>query len=789
MLAVMRILVVDVGGSHVKLLATEATGPRRFDSGPELTPDQLVAGVKDHSADWHYEVATIGIPSPVLRGAVMEEPWNLGRGWVGFDFEAALGVPTRVINDAAMQALGSDEGGRMLFLGLGSGLGTALVDEGKVEGLELAHLPFHGLTFEDVCGQRGLDALGEDAWRAAVLEATELLRAAVAAEYVVLGGGNVRLMKELPPRIRRGHNDRAFEGGFRLWADGPPLSPAWRALHAHARLRSAADPGASARLVPSHPPSLATTERASSGEASLSALFESDPRRAQAFTLRLDELVVDYSKNHVDTETMRLLVELARTTGVEDLRDRMFAGKAINNTEGRAVLHTALRNRSNRPVLVDGRDVMPDVAAALDHMRQFSAAVRSGTWTGHTGARITDVVNIGIGGSDLGPAMATAALEPYTDGGPRLHFVSNVDGAHIGQTLRRLEPATTLFIVASKTFTTQETMANARTAREWFLERAKDEAHIARHFVAVSTNDAEVRRFGIAPEQMFVFWDWVGGRYSVWSSIGLPVTLAAGFERCDEMLDGAFRMDEHFRTAPIEQNIPMVLGLLGVWYASVLGMDTHAVLPYEQRLHRLPAYLQQLDMESNGKRVDRHGSPVPVGTGPIVWGEPGTNGQHAFFQLLHQGTRVVPCDFLVGLESAYPLGEHHRLLLANCFAQTEALMRGKTEAEVRAELAAHGYAGDALEQLVPHKVFPGNRPSTTIVYRTLDARTLGMLLAMYEHKVFTMGAVWGVNSFDQWGVELGKQLAKRIDAELADDVDTTTHDASTNQLINMARRR
>ncbi|MCC7240722.1 MAG: glucose-6-phosphate isomerase [Acidobacteria bacterium] len=519
----------------------------------------------------------------------------------------------------------------------------------------------------------------------------------------------------------------------------------------------------------------------------LSALFHDSLTRAETFTLRHDVFVVDYSKTHVTSETMRLLIDLARAAGVESLRDRMFAGDPINTTEGRAVLHTALRNRSTRPVMVDGRDVMPDVRAALAHAGAFSRAVRGGAWTGHTGARITDVVNIGIGGSDLGPAMATAALEPYAGEGPRLHFVSNVDGAHIGQTLRHLDPRTTLFVIASKTFTTQETMTNARTAREWFLASASDEAHIARHFVAVSTNDLEVRRFGIGPEQMFVFWDWVGGRYSVWSSIGLPVALAVGPEQFEQMLDGAFAMDEHFRTAPIAENIPMVLGLIGVWYASVLGLDTQAVLPYEQLLHRLPAYLQQLDMESNGKRVDRHGRPVSVGTGPIVWGEPGTNGQHAFYQLLHQGTRVVPCDFLVGLESPYPLGDHHRLLLANCFAQTEALMRGKDEASVRADLAAQGLEGEALERLVPHKMFPGNRPSTTIVYRKLDARTLGMLLAMYEHKVFTMGAVWGVNSFDQWGVELGKQLAKRIDADLAAEADTAGHDASTNQLINLAR--
>jgi len=756
----MRILVVDVGGTHVKLMVTGAE-PRRFDSGDGFTPQQLIAGIRQHTAGWAFDVATIGIPSPVLRGAVMEEPWNLGRGWVAFDYEGEMGVPTRIINDAAMQALGSDEGGRMLFLGLGSGLGTALVDDGRVVALELAHLPFRDQTFEDYCGQRGLRSLGEEAWKPVVLEAAELLRAAVAAEYVVLGGGNVRLFADLPARIRRGSNDRAFAGGFRVWANERPVAAPWKPLQAHA---------------------------ATWRERSLAHLFEHDPERAARHTLRLGDLVVDYSKNHVDAETMQRLAGLARAMGVETLRDRMFAGEAINTTEGRAVLHTALRNRSDRPVLVQGRDIMPDVRAALDHMRTFSAAVREGRWTGHTGARVTDVVNIGIGGSDLGPAMAVAALEPYTTGGPRLHFVSNVDGAHIGQTLKSLDAASTLFIVASKTFTTQETMANARTARDWFLAAARDEAQIAKHFVAVSTNEPEVRRFGIAPAQMFGFWDWVGGRYSVWSSIGLPVAIAVGFTRFEELLEGAFQMDEHFRTAPIEQNIPMVLGLVGAWYASVLGVDTHAVLPYEQLLHRLPAYLQQLDMESNGKRVDRRGRPVGLGTGPIVWGEPGTNGQHAFYQLLHQGTRQVTCDFLVGLESPYPLGDHHRLLLANCFAQTEALMHGKAEAAVRHELTSQGLSGEALEALVPHKVFPGNRPSTTIVYRTLDPRTLGMLLAMYEHKVFTMGALWGINSFDQWGVELGKQLARRIDGDLTADVDTHAHDGSTNQLINLARR-
>ncbi len=786
----MRVLVVDVGGTHVKLLRSGLDTPRKFDSGDGFTPAELVAGVKANTSDWAYDVASIGIPAPVLRGEVMAEPWNLGTGWIGFDFEEALGVPVRMINDAAMQALGSYEGGRMLFLGLGSGLGTALVDDGRVVPLELAHLPFRDQTFEDICGQRGLVALGEASWRAAVAEAAEILRAAVVAEYVVLGGGNVRLIKELPDGVRRGHNDRAFEGGFRLWADGAIVPTAWRTLAAHAAAWRESLAATAADIEPlaastADMPEARPAERAFRPR-HLASLFE-DPARASAFTLRLDDLVVDYSKTHVEPETMKLLHGLAVATGVETLRDRMFAGEPINVTEGRAVLHVALRNRSNRPMLVDGRDVMPEVNAALDHMRRFSEAVRQGQWTGYSGAPIRDVVNIGIGGSDLGPVMAVAALTPYGREGPRMHFVSNVDGTHIGETLRTLDPATTLFVIASKTVTTQETMTNAQTARAWFLERAKDEAHIARHFVAVSTNEGEVRRFGIGAEQMFVFWDWVGGRYSLWSSIGLPVALSIGFSRFQELLDGAHAMDEHYRTAPSARNIPIPLGLLGAWYTSLLGAESHAVLPYEQYLHRLPAYLQQLDMESNGKRVDRDGHPVGIPTGPIVWGEPGTNGQHAFYQLLHQGTRLVSTDFLVGLESHHDLGDHHRLLLANCIAQTEALMRGKTEAEVRAELAAQGLDANAIERLVPHKVFPGNRPSTTIVYRKLDPRTLGMIVAMYEHKVFTMGALWNVNSFDQWGVELGKQLAKRVDADLRSSGPATGHDGSTNGLIGLVK--
>ena len=756
----MRVLVVDVGGTHVKLMHSGGPDARKFDSGDGFTPQQVVAGIKANTVDWTYDVITIGIPSPVLRGKVTEEPWNLGKGWVAFDWAAALGKPVRIINDAAMQALGSDEGGRMLFIGLGSGLGTALVDDGRVVALELAHFPYKGQTLEDVLGQRGLAALGEAAWKAAVLEGAELLRAAMAAEYIVLGGGNARLFETLPDGVRRGHNDKAFEGGFRAW-DRPEI----------------AGGGPSPLEALS---SFAPREH-------LRELFAKDPSRAQTFFLTVGgHLFIDYSKNLITPDSMTALFGLARTTGVEALRDRMFAGAAINSTEQRAVLHVALRNRSRRPMMIDGRDVMPDVRAALDHMRSFSEAVRNGTWVGYTGLRITDVVNIGIGGSDLGPAMVAKALAPYAREGPRTHFVSNVDGAHLADTLRALHPATTLFTVASKTFTTQETMANARSARDWFLARAKDDAAVARHFVAISTNAAAVTEFGIAPENMFGFWDWVGGRYSLWSSIGLPIAIAAGYGHFEQLLDGAHEMDEHFRTAPLEQNAPIILGLLGVWYSSVLGADSHAVLPYEQRLERLPAYLQQLEMESNGKRVDRHGRLVGVQTSPIVWGEPGTNGQHAFFQLLHQGTRLVSADFLVGIESHDQLGDHHRLLVANCLAQTEALMRGKTEAEVRDELTAQGHSGAALDELVPHKVFPGNRPSTTIVYRRLGPRTLGMLLALYEHRVFTMGAVWQINSFDQWGVELGKQLAATVAKDLASATETP-HDSSTTQLIRLAK--
>jgi glucose-6-phosphate isomerase len=522
--------------------------------------------------------------------------------------------------------------------------------------------------------------------------------------------------------------------------------------------------------------------------------FRQDPGRFDRFSRRIGELLVDYSKHLVTGDTLGLLQRLARERGVEALRDRMFAGERINITEDRPVLHVALRNRSGRSIVVDGSDVMPAVKVALDHMRTFSERIRSGAAAGFSGLRITDVVNIGIGGSDLGPAMVTQALTPYGREGPRLHFVSNVDGAHLAETLRQLHPATTLFIIASKTFTTEETMMNARSAREWFLQKTGSPSsasstddrvadRIAKHFVAVSTNEREVRQFGIDPANMFVFWDWVGGRYSLWSSIGLPISIAAGFGRFEQLLEGAHQIDEHFRTAPIEDNLPITLGLLGLWYADFLGAETQAVLPYDQYLQRLPAYLQQLDMESNGKRVDREGRIVDVPSGPVVWGEPGTNGQHAFYQLIHQGTRLIPCDFLVAAQAHHDLPGHHDTLVANCLAQSEALAFGKTEDEARAELEQQGLAPDAVARLLPHKVFPGNKPSTTFAYRRLGPKTLGMLLALYEHKVFVMGALWNINSFDQWGVELGKQLAKRIRPELEGDGLITTHDASTNGLM------
>jgi glucose-6-phosphate isomerase len=523
--------------------------------------------------------------------------------------------------------------------------------------------------------------------------------------------------------------------------------------------------------------------------AHLRDLFAADPQRFDRFSLEVEDMLVDFSKNRVTEETMTLLFDLARQARVFEWRDRMFSGDKINRTENRAVLHVALRNRSSRPILVDGMDVMPDVNAVLARMRKFTDAVRSGVWKGHTGKRITDIVNIGIGGSDLGPAMASLALRPYWQPGMRAHFVSNVDGTHLAEALRDLSPHQTLFVVESKTFTTQETLMNARSARAWLTDKLGSEAAVPKHFVAVSTATEEVRKFGIDTDNMFAFWDWVGGRYSLWSAIGLPIALLIGIDRFEEMLAGGHAMDEHFRVAPMERNVPVVLGMLGVWYANFLGAATHAILPYDQYLSRFAAYFQQGDMESNGKRVDREGRFIEdYTTGPIVWGEPGTNGQHAFYQLLHQGTRLVPCDFIAPLESHNPMGKHHDVLLANFFAQTEALMRGKTQGEARAELEAQKLPPERVAELVPHKTFPGNRPTTSFVVTKVTPRTLGMLVAMYEHKIFVQGVVWEIFSFDQWGVELGKQLAKKIEPELEGKGVVTGHDASTNALINRYKR-
>ena len=518
-------------------------------------------------------------------------------------------------------------------------------------------------------------------------------------------------------------------------------------------------------------------------------LFAKDPRRAETFSLRWHDILLDYSKNRITAETLSLLHQLLKEAKVGDLRDRMFRGEKINLTENRAVLHIALRRPADQPLTVDGHNIMPEVEKVRQQMKVFSEKVRSGEWKGYTGQPVSNIVNLGIGGSDLGPVMVTEALKPYARRDLRLHFVSNIDSTHLAETLRTCHPANTLFLVASKTFTTQETLTNAHSARKWFLEESRDEKHIAKHFVALSTNEAEVRKFGIDPANMFPFWDWVGGRYSLWSAIGLSIALSIGYERFAELLAGAHAMDEHFLKTPAGQNLPMTLAMLGIWYNNFHGAQTHAILPYDQYLHRFPAYFQQGDMESNGKRVDREGKPVAWDTGPIIWGEPGTNGQHAFYQLIHQGTKLIPCDFLASVETFNPMGKHHDILLANFFAQTEALMKGKTETEARSELEKEGLKGEALEKLLPHKVFPGNRPTNSILVQRFDPKTLGALIALYEHKIFVQGAVWNINSYDQMGVELGKQLAKKIEPELEKSGSVSSHDSSTNLLINDYKRR
>ncbi|SUB01775.1 Glucose-6-phosphate isomerase [Pannonibacter phragmitetus] len=515
---------------------------------------------------------------------------------------------------------------------------------------------------------------------------------------------------------------------------------------------------------------------------SLRNLFAADPKRFDKLSVRDGDLLIDFSKSQLTAETISLLCRFAREAGLETQRTAMFAGEKINGTEKRAVLHTALRNQSDEPVLVDGVDVMPDVRGVLADMGDFAEGIRSGDIASASGVPFTDVINIGIGGSDLGPVMTTLALAPYHDG-PRLHYVSNVDGAHIADTLKDLDPATTLVIVASKTFTTIETMTNARTARAWIAE-ALGEAAVGAHFCAVSTAQDKVSAFGIEEDRVFGFWDWVGGRYSVWSAIGLPLMIAIGPDAFAEFLEGAHAMDEHFRTAPLEQNLPVLLGLTGVWNRNAMGYAARAVLPYDQRLSRLPAYLQQLDMESNGKRVTLDGTTVETETGPLVWGEPGTNGQHAFYQLLHQGTTVIPCEFIVAAKGHEPeLAHHHEMLVANCLAQSEALMLGKTLDEAKAQLKAAGMAADEVERLAPHKVFPGNRPSITIVHDQLTPFALGRLIALYEHRVFVEGVIWGINSFDQWGVELGKELATALLPMVKGEAPADGKDASTRGLL------
>jgi glucose-6-phosphate isomerase len=769
----MRVLVVDIGGTHVKVLATGQDQPRDLPSGPALTAEEMVAGVKTLVTGWRYDVVSIGYPGPVLHGRPLAEPYHLASGWVGFDYETAFGCPVKLVNDAAMQALGSYRGGKMLFLGLGTGLGSSLIVDGIVEPMELGHLPYRDGTFEDYIGLHGLEAHGLAQWRRHVEDVVGRLIAALEPEDVVLGGGNVHQLGKLPPGCRAGDNANAFLGGFRLWEDsdrptrseemkGRPMlqklpltaRPAWKALEAHYE-----------KIRPLH----------------LRTLFADDATRGERLTAEAVGIHLDYSKNRVTDETLALLCRLAEASALRDRIDAMFRGDKINLTENRAVLHVALRAPRAAAIVVDGKDVVPEVHAVLDAMADFANQVRSGAWKGHTGKPIRNVVNIGIGGSDLGPVMAYEALKHYSDRAMTFRFVSNVDGTDLVEATRDLDPMETLFIVSSKTFTTLETMTNAESARQWLLAGlGGDVKAVAKHFVAVSTNAREVSAFGIDTENMFGFWDWVGGRYSMDSAIGLSTMLAVGPENFRALLSGFHQMDEHFRTAPFERNLPVLLGLLTVWYTDFFGAETVAILPYEQYLKRFPAYLQQLTMESNGKHVTREGAEIGYPTGPIYWGEPGTNGQHSFYQLIHQGTRLIPCDFIAFDHPLNPLGRHHDMLLANVFAQTEALAFGKTPAQVRAE--------GTLDSLVPHRVFPGNRPSNTILVERLTPETLGKLVALYEHSVFTQGAIWDIDSFDQWGVELGKVLAQKIIPELESRMEPALgHDSSTNTLIRRYR--
>ncbi len=518
-------------------------------------------------------------------------------------------------------------------------------------------------------------------------------------------------------------------------------------------------------------------------ETNIRDLFAQDGERFEKFSILFEDILVDFSKNRIDETTFALLIQLAKECKLAEAIKAMYTGDKINQTEGRPVLHIALRNQSNKAIFVEGKDVMPEVNAVLAKMEKFSNAIISGEWKGYTGKPITDIVNIGIGGSDLGPVMVTEALKSYKTR-LNLHFVSNIDGTHLAEALKIVDPETTLFLVASKTFTTQETMTNAHSARAWFLESGAKEDDIAKHFAALSTNAKDVSAFGIDTENMFEFWDWVGGRYSLWSAIGLSICLGIGFENFKQLLAGAHAADEHFEKTPFEENIPVILGMLGIWYINFHGAETQAILPYDQYLHRFAAYFQQGDMESNGKHIDRNGNPVDYETGPIIWGEPGTNGQHAFYQLIHQGTRLIPCDFIAPAQSLNAIGNHHPILLSNFFAQTEALMNGKSEEEVIKELKTSGKSETEIAELAPFKVFDGNRPTNSILLKKVTPFSLGSLIALYEHKIFVQGIIWNIFSFDQWGVELGKQLAQKIQPELATNETILSHDSSTNGLIN-----
>lgn len=516
--------------------------------------------------------------------------------------------------------------------------------------------------------------------------------------------------------------------------------------------------------------------------------FKEDPHRFEKMSIKFDDILFDYSKNIITEDTLQKLLQLTEECQVKEAREAMFAGEKINQTEDRAVLHTALRNFSNKPVTIDGTDVMPEVRATREKMKSFCEKIHSGEWKGYSGKKIKNIVNIGIGGSDLGPVMVTEALKPYWVEGIQAHFISNVDGTEIVETLKNLNPEETLFTIASKTFTTQETMTNAHTARDWFLKSAKDKKYVAKHFVALSTNEEGVEDFGIDPQNMFVFWDWVGGRYSLWSSIGLSIALTIGYDNFEKLLKGAESTDQHFRTADFKENIPVIMALVGLWYTNFFGSETEAILPYDQYMHRFPAYFQQGNMESNGKHTDRNGKSVTYSTGPVVWGSPGTNGQHAFYQLIHQGTHLIPCDFIAPAISHNPVGEHHPILLSNFFAQTEALMNGKSAEQVEVELKEQNIEKSKMEKLIPFKVFTGNKPTNSFLLKEITPFSLGALTALYEHKIFVQGVIWNIFSFDQWGVELGKQLAKNVLPELGNNAEVKSHDASTNGLINTYKK-